>query len=193
MLRKKFFAAIALCALLAPSLFAVTSPDTYIVSVSGQPTTAAILVSIESSATLGFRLLSWCADGISNATAAAPVTITVQRRTTAASSGGTALTNEGTGVTVVAKVDSLSPNYPGLARLNGTPGTAGAVVDQRALQVATGLTSPSTPICQDYISDYARAPSAPAGVTNGISINISAVGAGGLSSGTITALIALGQ
>jgi hypothetical protein len=192
-MRKRLLAIAVLLALVAPSLFAVTSPDTYIVSVSGQPTTAAILLSIESSSTLGFRLLSWCADGISNATAAAAVTVTVQRRTTAASSGGTLLTNEGTGTTAVTKVDPLSPNFPGIARLNGTPGTAGAVIDQRALQVATGFASQSTPICQDYINDYARAPSIPAGVVNGVSINISAVGAGGISSGTITALIALGQ
>jgi hypothetical protein len=177
---------------------AQSQPEAYIASVSGQATTAAIILSIEPSATVGLRLQSWCIT-TSNATAAAAVTVTVQRRTTAASSGGTALTAEGTGTTAVSKLNPSSASFPGIARLGGTPGTAGAVFDQISFavgEVAAGAADPfgPSPVCVAYGGvGQLPMPSIAPGATNGISINISAAGAGGLASGSIRAVVLLGQ
>lgn len=180
---------------LAVQASAQVMPDTYIASVSGQATTAAYLLSIEAPAGSGFRLQSYCVTS-SAATAAAAVTITV-RRTTTASSGGTALTNEGTGTTAVSKVPGLSQvaSFPGIARLNGTPGTAGAVIDQQSIQVPVITAGESDPYCFIYGVNLGQMPmpSVPAGTANGISINVSAAGAGGLASGNIRAVILMGQ
>lgn len=172
----------------------ITGPVTYVASVGGQATTANIVLSIEPSATVGFKLIKYCV-GMSNATAAAPVTVTVQRRTTAASSGGTALTNEGTGATAISKHDWSDANYPGVARLNGTPGTAGAVLDQEGFtvgEIAAGTADPaSLPVfCQPFNEMGLMKPiRIQAGVTNGVSITVTAPGAGGLASGSITAWV----
>src|SRR5262245_53012222 len=120
------FHALLIAALLPlPARAQSSAKQTYVASVSGQATTGAILLSIEAPAASGFRLVGWCV-GTTSATAAAGVTVTVQRTTTA-SSGGTALTAEGTGTTVVSKLNPGHANFPGVARLGGTPGTAGAV------------------------------------------------------------------
>lgn len=172
----------------------ITGPVTYVASVGGQATTANIVLSIEPSATVGFKLIKYCV-GMSNATTAAPVTVTVQRRTTAASSGGTALTNEGTGATAISKHDWSDANYPGIARLNGTPGTAGAVLDQEGFtvgEIAAGAADPaSLPVfCQPFNEFGLMKPiRIQAGVTNGVSITVTAPGAGGLASGSITAWV----
>lgn len=171
----------------------VSNRPTYIASVSGQATTGAYLLSIESSSAVGFKITKICYSS-SPATAAAAVTVTVQRRTTAASSGGTALTNEGTGATAISKMDPADANYPGIARLNGTPGTAGAVLDQQHLtvaEIAAGTADPGDTYerCIDYCRAGEKCPTAPIGVVNGISINVTAAGAGGLAAGGITATI----
>jgi hypothetical protein len=190
---RKLLVALSVVLALAVQAAALPPPDTYVASVSGQPTTAAILLTVEAPAAQGFRLVRWCVSGLSNATAAAAVTVTV-RRTTTASSGGTALTAEGTGTTAVSKYIPTSANFPGVARLNGTPGAAGAVFDQIGYTVATAFASPDAGLmCKEYGLAGEAQPSVPPGVTNGISINVSAIGAGGLSSGTLTALIVMGQ
>jgi hypothetical protein len=166
--------------------------DTYVASVSGQATTASMVLSIEAPAATGFRLTGYCVV-TSNATAAGPVTITVQRRTTA-SSGGTALTNEGTGATAVSKLVRTSVNFPGIARLGGTPGTAGAVFDQQAIQVGVVTAGPGPmPVCRFFGVDEEALPTVAPGVANGISITVSAAGAGGLAVGMITATVAIGE
>jgi hypothetical protein len=160
---------------------------TYVASVSGQATTAAILLSIEPPASQGFRLVRVCV-GTSTATAASVFTVTIQRRTTA-SSGGTQLTNEGTGTTVVSSMDTTDANFPGIARLNGTPGTAGAVLDQWGDQTGVVGTVGFSQLCVDYGVRGEKPIIVPAGVTNGVSINVSTVGAGGLADGTISAVV----
>lgn len=164
---------------------------TYIASVGAQATTAAILLTIEAGASQGFRLVGWCIS-TSPATAAAAVTITV-RRTTTASSGGTALTADGTGTTAISRLDAADAAYPGIARLNGTPGTAGATLDQ--IGTVAGLIgsvdSVHAPICKWYGLGGEKQPLVAAGVANGLSINVSSAGAGGLADGAITAIIAL--
>jgi hypothetical protein len=168
---------------------------TYTVSLSGQATTAAIVVSIEASAGTGFKLAGFCWD-VSNATAAAAATISVQRRTTV-STAGTACTNEGTTIggagCAVTKMDPADASFGGIARNGGTPGTAGAVIDQIGHQVgivATGAGG-TPPQCQFYggAGSAWKMPTVQAGVTNGLTINLSAAGAGGLASGSISAYI----
>lgn len=173
--------------LLGSQAHAQQATGEYIASVSGQATTAAIIVSVEASASRRLRVTSICAN-TSAATAAAAVTVTIQRRTTAASSGGTALTAEGTGATAVTKLNPNTENFPGVARLGGTPGTAGAVLDQWGLtvpEIGAGTADPgwTTPLCRPYNIVV------PSGVTNGISVNISAAGAGGLASGAISVTV----
>lgn len=163
----------------------------YRASVSGQATTAAVLLSVEAPSTHRLRLVRVCI-GSSGATAAAAVTVTV-RRTTTASSGGTALTAEGTGTTAVSKLAAEHVNFTGVARLGGTPGTAGATIDQWGFTVGelgAGAADPaSLPIfCEDY--EGIKSLVVPAGTANGFSINVSAAGAGGLSSGAISATFA---
>lgn len=164
---------------------------TYKATVATQATTAAILLSIESSAGTGFKLVKLCF-GTSPATANAAITVTV-RRTTTASSAGAALTAEGTGVTAISKMNPGDGNYGGIARLGGTPGTAGATLDQFAWtsgEVGAGAADPgSAPFCADYGEQGGITPTVAAGVTNGLSINISSHGAGGLAAGAISATI----
>lgn len=170
-----------------------SSRPTYIASVGAQATTAAVILSIESSAGTGFKLVQWCT-GITNATAAAGVTVTVQRRTTA-SSGGTALTAEGTGTTSISKFDPADSNYGGVARLGGTPGTAGAILDQQGFQVGelgagtADATGPAA-FCKTYGGSTGEKPiTVAAGTASGLSINLSAAGAGGLAFGSISATL----
>lgn len=167
-----------------------SSKPTYHVAASGQATTAAYMLSIESSSATGFLLTEVCVS-TSAATAGAAVTVTIQRRTTA-SSGGTALTNEGTGVTTVSKHDFSDANYTGVARLGGTPGTAGAVVDQWSFVVpevgTVDATSPILP-CRRYGENGGKPIIVQNGTANGLSINVSAAGAGGLAGGSISAEI----
>lgn len=168
----------------------------YSVSMSAQATTAAILLSIEAAAGTGFKLAGFCWT-TSNATAAAAVTVSVQRRTTA-STGGTACTAEGTTVSGagcdVSKMDPADGNYGGVARNGGTAGTAGAVLDQIGHQagiVATGAGG-TPPVCQWYSGGAGSAMKMPivaAGTANGLTINVSAAGAGGIAAGAITAFI----
>lgn len=165
---------------------------TYIASVGAQATTAAVTLSIEASAGTGYRLLGFCVAS-SNATAAAAITVTVQRRTTASSSG-TALTNEGTGTTAVSKMDPADSDFGGIARLGGTPGTAGAVIDQYGFitgELGAGAADPPGPgiFCINYDNDSGKVPVVAAGTTNGLSINVSSAGAGGLAAGSISARI----
>lgn len=170
-----------------------SSRPTYIVSVGGQATTAAYILSIESSAATGFKLVQLCV-GSSNATAAAAVTVTVARRTTA-SSGGTALTAEGTGATSVSKVDPSDGNFTGIARLGGTPGAAGPVLDQFGFsvgEIAAGTADTAGPpvFCKSYGGATGeKPPTVSPGAANGLSINVGAAGSGGLASGSISATI----
>jgi len=162
----------------------------YIAISSGQATTAQYDMSIEASSALGFRLRRWCIT-TANATAAAAVTVTVQRRTTA-STGGTTATAEGTAAPAVSKLNPADANFGGIVRITSTLGTAGAVLDGVSVQVGetgAGTADPPgpPPFCRDY--EPALAPRVVAGTANGLSIVVSAAGAGGISAGSIQALI----
>jgi hypothetical protein len=167
-----------------------TGDACYIASAGTQVSTAAIIVSVEAPAGQKLTIERICASS-AVATAAVAVTVTVQRRTTA-SSAGTALTAEGTGTTSVSKLDPVDGNYPGVARLGGTPGTAGAVVDQwgyTAGELGAGAadTSSNPPVCKQYGAEMGSKPiTVASGVTNGLTVNISTHGAGALASGAIS-------
>lgn len=178
------------------ALGASTRP-TYSVSMGAQATTAAMTLSIESSAGTGFKLVNFCVS-TSNATAAAKVDIVVQRRTTA-SSGGVACTNEfttvgGTGC-AISKHDPADANFGGVGRNAGTPGTAGAVLGQWGFtvgEIGAGAADGAGPVswCMDDIAGRGfKAFVVQAGTGNGLTISVSAAGAGGLASGAIQAYI----
>lgn len=165
---------------------------TYAASSSALVTTAAYNLSIESSAGTGFRVLNFCV-GYSVATAAAGITISVNRRSTA-SSGGTTLTAEGTGADSISKMDPSDSNYGGVARRTATLGTIGATLFQAGLTVpelGAGAADPGSggPFCYDFTAGGAKAPVVASGTANGVSITVTAPGAGGLAFGSINATI----
>lgn len=168
----------------------------YTASMSAQATTAGYALSIESSAGTGFKMFGFCASA-SPATASAVVSVTVQRRTTA-STGGVACTNEfvtvaGTGC-AISKLDPADGNYGGIGRNGGTLGTAGAVILQTSHTVSelgAGAADPSLrdPFCIDFGKWGFKPITVLAGVGNGVTIVVSASGAGGLAAGSINAFI----
>jgi len=165
-----------------------SSRATYNVSFSALTAATAHTVSIESPSGNTLRLVRWCV-GTSNATAASSIAVILQRRTTA-SSAGTLAVAEGTGASVVTKLDPGDGNFSGIARLDGTPGTAGAVIDQQQIQVgiiATGAGS-SLPYCMEYGTRGDKPPIVSAGVANGISLTVPSFGAGSLAT-SITAQV----
>lgn len=165
---------------------------TYIASAGGLTSTALYNMSIESSVSLGFKLAKVCV-GIPNATAAAAVTVTIQRRTTA-SSVGTAATAEGTASPAVSKLDPGDSNFGGVVRITGTLGTAGAVLDQWGVQIGelgagTADVAGVPVFCKAYGDLGDKMPIVSAGTANGLSINVSSPGAGAPAAGSIAATI----
>jgi hypothetical protein len=162
---------------------------TYICSAGGLVTTAAYALSLESEASFGFKIQKICV-GSSVATAAALQTVTV-RRTTTASSGGTAVTAEGTGTSGVSKMDPSDGNWAGVCRITGTAGTAGALLDTwgwTVPELGAGAADPGGPsvFCKTYGDESEKAPTVASGVTNGVDVRVTAAGAGGLASGSIS-------
>ena len=168
----------------------VSTRASYIVTAAGLVTTAAYSLSIEAPAAQNLRIHRICTS-VSNATAAVAVTVTTQRRTTA-SSGGTACTAEGTAAScAMSKLDPADSNYGGTARATATLGTAGAILDQYGYVVGedgvgTADTPSLAPMCMNYGQDGTKPIIVLAGTTNGISVNVSAPGAGGLAAGAIS-------
>lgn len=162
---------------------------TYIASALAQATTAAITVSLEAPATQTVYVTRICTSG-SAATTASAINVTVQRRTTA-SSGGTLLTNEGTGSSVISKLDPADGNYAGVGRLGGTPGTAGAVITGWGYtdsEIAAGTADPDGFFvhCREFGIHGGKPLTISPGIANGISVDVSSHGAGGLASGSVT-------
>lgn len=165
-----------------------SSRVTYVASASGLATTALYNLTVEAGASQGFKVTQICVS-TSNATAAAAVTVTVNRRTTA-SSGGTVIANEATG-NAVSKMDPADASWAGIVRLTGTLGTIGPTLDSFSMKVgeigAGAADPPSLPVfCRAYGRNGEKLPTVAAGVTNGLSVNVSAAGAGGLASGSIS-------
>lgn len=172
--------------------FGASTRATYIASIGALSCNAANGIAIESSAGTGFKLVGWCAN-VSAATAGAGINVVV-RRSTAVSSGGSTLTAEGTGTTSISKMDPGDSNFGGVARGGAlTPGTAGATLDQIGFntgELGTGTeTQPSYTFCRLYGQAGEKLPTVSAGTTNGLSIMLSATGAGGLSTCAVSATI----
>lgn len=161
---------------------------TYICSASGLVTTAAYALSLESEVSRGFRIARVCV-GTSAATAAALQTLTV-RRETAASSGGTVVTAEGTGTSGVSQMVPGTGNWGGICRITGTAGTAGALLDAWGWTVGelgAGAADPHSMnyTCKDYGENGTQMPTVASGTANGVDVRVTAAGAGGLASGAI--------
>lgn len=162
--------------------------ETYYVTATGLVTTAAYNISIEASAATGFKLINWCV-AVSNATAAALVTVNINRRSTA-SSGGVVAASEATTSPSISKADPAAGNFAGVVRQTATLGTIGALLDGVGFQVGTIAGGNALqPFCRSYTGEGAKALYVAAGTANGISITVTAPGAGGLASGSISAVI----
>jgi hypothetical protein len=166
-----------------------SSRATYTCSAGGLATTAAYALSLESEVSRGFHISRICV-GTSAATAAALQTLTV-RRETAASSGGTAVTAEGTGTSGVSQHVPGTGNWSGVCRITGTAGTAGALLDTHGWtvgEIAAGTVDPGqTPVtCFEYGLNGSQMPYVASGVANGVDVRVTAAGAGGLASGSVS-------
>jgi hypothetical protein len=166
-----------------------SSLASYTANIQSEVTTAAILLSLEAPAGQAVRVVRICTAS-SVATAAAAVTVVVQRRTTA-STGGTVVTNEATASDAISKRDPADGSFGGIVRNAGTAGTAGAVLDAwsfTAGELGAGVADPPSmnPFCKEYGERGMKPIIISAGVSNGISVNVSSHGAGGLASGLIT-------
>lgn len=162
---------------------------TYMATAGGLVTTAAYSMQLEAEVSRGFHVAEICVS-TSNATAAALQTVTV-RRTTAAGSGGTTLTAEGTGTVGVTQMVPGTGNWGGRSVHTGTAGTAGAVFDSWGwtvgeLGAGTADGASEQMHCKKYGQNGEQMPYVASGTANGITINVTAAGAGGLASGSIT-------
>ena len=171
----------------------ISTRPTYIASTGATTCNQINVLAIESAAGTGFKLVSWCVN-MSQATTAAAVNITV-RREIAASSGGTALTAEGTGTSAISRMDPADGSYGGVARGGAaTAGTAGATIEQVGFsigEIAAGTADVGSPhnFCRTYGQSGEKLPTVVAGTANGIAISMSSSGAGGLSSCAMSAVI----
>ena len=100
-------------------------------------------------------------------------------------------TAEGTGADSVSKYDPDDGSWTGVVRRTGTLGTIGPTLDQWSFMVgelgAGTADVPGLPLhCKDYGIWGAKMPRVLAGVNNGLSISVSAPGAGGLAFGSIS-------
>lgn len=162
---------------------------TYICSASGLTATALYSMQLDGEVSRGFRVQRICV-GIPNATAAAVVTVTVNRRSTA-STGGTAATQEGTASPSVSKMDPADGNWTGRCAQTPTLGTIGALLDSWSYQIGElGAGTADVPggqaYCKFYGDESEKAPVVVAGTTNGLSVSVSSPGAGALAAGSIS-------
>lgn len=176
---------------LRADLGASTRP-TFIASISGGVTTAAYNLQVDAPAATGIKILDVCVSYALGATAAGTIITTTVRRTTATGSGGTTLVNNGTGVATIADLSGAAVAYGGVGRgLASTLGTAGATIDQwqfpqTVIAGTTGIT-PLTIHCRVFgtANGGGMAIVVPAGTSNGVSVLVSAGGAGSLAVGSI--------
>ena len=179
----------------AKSLYVIRGASTlatYSCTMTGLTSTALYSMQLNAEVSRGFKIQKVCVSANSPATAAAAVSVTIQRRTTA-STGGTAATAEGTTSPSVSKFDPADGNWGGVCAQTPTLGTAGAVLDgwsQTVGEIGAGAADPGsgTPFCKTYGDESEKAPVVSAGVANGISISVSAPGAGALAAGSISVI-----
>lgn len=177
----------------AKSLYVVRGASTlatYACTMTALTSTAAYSMQLDAEVSRGFKVQKICVSANSPATAAAAVTVTVNRRSSA-SAGGTAATAEGTGSPSVSKFDPADSNWGGRCAQTPTLGTIGPLLDgwsQTVGEIGAGAadTSNGVPFCKAYGDESEKAPVVVAGTANGLSINVTAPGAGALAAGSIT-------
>lgn len=177
----------------AKSLYVIRGASTlatYSCTMTALASTALYSMQLDAEAGRGFKVQKICVSANSPATAAAAVTVTVNRRSTA-STGGTAATAEGASSPSVSKFDPADSNWSGRCAQTPTLGTAGALLDgwsQTVGEIGAGTADPAsgTPFCKTYGDESEKAPVVLAGTANGISVSVSAPGAGALAAGSIS-------
>jgi len=151
-------------------------------------------LTIESSATTGFRLVRWCLTASAADTADA-INVNVSRRIVA-STGGVLGTSEGTASPAISKADPAAPDYGGIIRCGRCGGSTmptaptGARVDLVRGQFGeVGAGTADYPATQAYCVRYAdpHALRVPAGTANGLAIR--SLAAVGTTSASLTAII----
>lgn len=163
---------------------------TYYASTSGATTTAAWYLICESSALVGLKISQVCITVPGGATAAAGPFVITLRKNTAASSGGTTVTAEGTGADSVSKADPSSGSFPGVCRSKAaTPGTSGPTIDQWSWLQSAGVNLNAITFCKNYGQNGEQLPTIPAGVANGFTIAVAAAGAGSLAVGAASMVL----
>lgn len=176
----------------AKSLYVVRGASTvatYSCTMTALVSTALYSMQLDAEAGRGFKVQKICVSANSPATAAAAVTVTVNRRSTA-STGGTAATQEGTASPSVSKFDPADGNWTGRCAQTPTLGTIGPLLDgwsQTVGELGAGAADPSsgTPFCKTYGDESEKAPTVVSGTTNGLSVSVTAPGAGALAAGSI--------
>lgn len=161
---------------------------TYNASISGATTSAAWNLTCEGSAAVGLKLTQYCVTVSTGATAAAILTIKLVR-TTAASTGGTALTNDGTGTTAVTRASPTASVFPGICRGLAATVTAGPVLDQFMVTVTAAATASAQTFCRSFGSNGDQVPASAVGVANGLAVTVSTAGAGSLAVGAATMVV----
>lgn len=152
------------------NLYPKNNRQTYTVGGGASFTVLDSLVNLESEADRGFWITKVC---IYPGSATAAVHTTWQLiRTTTASSGGTLITTEATsGVSFLAKGMYNVNNWTGIARVGGTEGTSGAILDGGGIFVGTATTANGGELCRTYcLDDKQFCPFIPKGVTNGVKL-----------------------
>jgi hypothetical protein len=162
---------------------------TYFATVSGATTTAAWGVTCESGASLGFKVSQYCVTVPAGATAAGGPYVVTLRKTTAASSGGTALTDNGTGATAITRADAASNAFPGVCRGLAQTTTNGATIDQWSFMVNAGVNLQPVTYCRTFGMNGDQLPTAATGTGSGIAVSVAAAGAGALAVGAASMIL----
>ena len=168
------------------------SNATFSVVLRDAATTALFNLTVEAGASVGYKLAGWCVT-ISNATAAAAVTVDVVRRSSA-SSGGTLCVVDTNTTCSISTIDPGNTGFQGIARTTSTLGAGQGVLDSVGFQIGetgAGTTDPpGFPVyCRYYGLQGEKMPTVAAGTANGISINVGSSGLGGRLAGDIVMYI----
>lgn len=95
-------------------------------------------------------------------------------------------------------MDPDDGNWTGVVRRTGTLGTIGPTLDQWSFMVGeigagTADGGGLEPYCREYGTNGEKIPRVLPGTTNGLSVEVSSLGAGGLAFGSISVTIIAGE
>lgn len=138
------------------------------------------LFNLEAEANRGFRITKLCIDP-GSATAATWTLWQLIRTTAVASSGGTVIASEATASTnSITKMFSGDASWAGLARVAGTEGTSGAILDQGTIFVNATATPPTMQpsTCFSYCDNSGICPTVDPGILNGVKLMLTGTAGG---------------